>query len=99
MRIRDAGAATEPASLDREGFALIRHESAVRYNPAHRWFYVPDMRTDEALPIKCFDSKTVGRARFAPHTAFRDPRHRQTYSHAKASRCAQWSFTLPYQPQ
>ncbi len=46
---------------------------AVRYNQAHRWFYVPDMRTDEALLIKCFDSKTDGRARFAPHTAFRDP--------------------------
>jgi len=46
---------------------------AVRYNPAHRWFYVPDMRTDEALLLKCYDSATDGRARFAPHTAFRDP--------------------------
>jgi hypothetical protein len=46
---------------------------AVRYNPAHRWFYVSDMEPDEALLLKCFDSKTDGRARFAPHTAFRDP--------------------------
>jgi hypothetical protein len=45
----------------------------VRYNPAHRWFYVPEMRTDEALLLKCFDSARDGRARFAPHTAFRDP--------------------------
>ncbi len=45
----------------------------VRYNPAHRWFYVPDMRTDEALLLKCYDSARDGRARFAPHTAFRDP--------------------------
>jgi hypothetical protein len=46
---------------------------AVTYNPAHRWFYVPAMQTDEALLIKCFDSRTDGRARFAPHTAFDDP--------------------------
>ena len=45
----------------------------VRYNPAHRWYYVPEMTTDEALLLKCFDSATDGRARFAPHTAFRDP--------------------------
>ena len=46
---------------------------AVTYNPAHRWYYVPAMRRDEALLIKCFDSATDGRARFAPHTAFLDP--------------------------
>jgi hypothetical protein len=45
----------------------------VRHNPAHRWFYLPDMTTEEALLIKCFDSASDGRARFAPHTAFRDP--------------------------
>jgi hypothetical protein len=45
----------------------------VSYNPAHRWFYVPGMRADEALLLKCFDSKTDGRARFAPHSAFTDP--------------------------
>jgi hypothetical protein len=46
---------------------------SVAYNPAHRWFYVPEMRTDEALLLKCYDSRTDGRARFAPHTAFTDP--------------------------
>jgi hypothetical protein len=45
----------------------------VIYNPAHQWFYVPEMRADEALLLKCFDSKTDGRARFAPHSAFTDP--------------------------
>jgi hypothetical protein len=45
----------------------------VTYNPAHRWFYVPEMRTDEALLLKCFDTRTDGTARFAPHTAFVDP--------------------------
>ncbi|HXZ01567.1 MAG TPA: CmcJ/NvfI family oxidoreductase [Stellaceae bacterium] len=42
------------------------------YNPAHRWFYFPDMRADEALLIKCFDSDGDV-ARFAPHSAFDDP--------------------------
>ncbi len=46
---------------------------AVKYNPEHRWFYVPRMRVDEVLLLKCFDSKTDGRARFAPHSAFADP--------------------------
>jgi hypothetical protein len=46
---------------------------SVTYNPAHRWFYVPAMQPDEALLLKCFDSATDGRARFAPHTAFDDP--------------------------
>jgi hypothetical protein len=46
---------------------------AVKYNPAHRWFYVPEMQPDEALLLKCFESKTDGRARFMPHTAFQDP--------------------------
>jgi hypothetical protein len=46
---------------------------SVKYNPDHQWFYVPRMTADEALLLKCFDSKTDGRARFAPHSAFIDP--------------------------
>jgi hypothetical protein len=46
---------------------------SVTYRPSHRWFYFPNMRTDEALLLKCYDSKQDGRARFAPHTAFIDP--------------------------
>jgi hypothetical protein len=46
---------------------------SVKYNPDHQWFYVPEMTADEILLLKCFDSKTDGRARFAPHSAFADP--------------------------
>ena len=46
---------------------------SVRFNPNHRWFYFPEMTADEALLLKCYDSATDGRARFAPHTAFVDP--------------------------
>ena len=46
---------------------------SVRFSPAHQWFYVSRMEPDEALLLKCYDSETDGRARFAPHTAFLDP--------------------------
>jgi len=44
----------------------------VRYNPDQRWYYVPAMRLDEALLIKCADTRE-GRATLAPHTAFDHP--------------------------
>ena len=46
---------------------------SVTYNPAHRWFYAPEMRAHEALLLKCCDTMTDGRARFMPHTSFTDP--------------------------
>ncbi|PWT73378.1 MAG: methyltransferase [Proteobacteria bacterium] len=46
---------------------------SVRYNPEHRWFYASQMRPDEILLLKCYDSRTDGRARFTPHTGFRNP--------------------------
>lgn len=46
---------------------------SVKFNPDHRWFYFPEMTADQALLLKCYDSVTDGRARFAPHTAFVDP--------------------------
>jgi hypothetical protein len=45
----------------------------LKYNPNHRWFYFPEMRRDEALVFKVFDSAKDGRARFTPHTSFEDP--------------------------
>ena len=46
---------------------------SVKYNSDHQWFYVPRMTADEILLLKCFDFKSDGRARFAPHSAFIDP--------------------------
>ncbi|SPO06037.1 related to 7alpha-cephem-methoxylase P8 chain [Cephalotrichum gorgonifer] len=46
---------------------------SVRHNPAHKWFYKSGLTPEEALLIKCFDSKKDGRARRVPHTAFVDP--------------------------
>lgn len=43
------------------------------YSPAHRWYYYPEMRQDEALLFKGFDSDKSAKARFTAHTAFDDP--------------------------
>lgn len=52
-----------------------RHGEVYRltYSPQHRWVYFPDMRVDEVVFIKCYDSLEDGRARFSAHTAFDDP--------------------------
>jgi hypothetical protein len=63
--------ATDLVYSDRVGEIYHLHP-----NPEHRWFYYPEMTTDEALLLKCFDSATDGTARFAPHTAFADPNTR-----------------------
>jgi hypothetical protein len=56
---------------------VYRHRTgetySVTYRPEHAWFYVPAMRPDEALLLKCYDSEIDGRARFVPHSAFIDP--------------------------
>src|SRR5437763_199336 len=46
---------------------------AVTYNPAHRWYWLPRMRREEALVFKVYDSEKDGRARWSAHTAFEDP--------------------------
>jgi hypothetical protein len=61
--------ASDLVYLDRRGetYNLI-------YNPGQRWFYAPEMRADEVLLLKCYDSRDDGAvARFAPHTALIDP--------------------------
>lgn len=44
----------------------------LRYNPNHRWIYFPEMRRDEAIVFKVYDSEK-NRARFTAHTSFDDP--------------------------
>jgi hypothetical protein len=46
---------------------------AITYDPAHRWFWFPRMRREEALVFKVYDSLKDGRARWTAHTAFDDP--------------------------
>src|SRR5665213_3053838 len=52
----------------------VKHEVYLfNFSPNHRWFYFPEMRPDEALLLKCFDSVRDGRARFTAHSAFDVP--------------------------
>ncbi len=60
--------ATERRYQDRIG-----QTSAITFNPAHRWYWFPQMRPDEALVFKVYDLLKDGRARFTAHTAFEDP--------------------------
>jgi hypothetical protein len=63
----------KPADL-RPNVEGVKHEVYLfKFSPNHRWFYFPEMRPDEALLLKCFDSVRDGRARFTAHSAFDDP--------------------------
>jgi hypothetical protein len=68
--------ATDIHHFGEDDLTVPRHSGqiySVRHNPAHRWFYVSAMRPDEFLLLKCYDSRTDGRARFMPHTGFQNP--------------------------
>ena len=45
----------------------------MQHKPKQRWYYVPEMRADEVLLLKCNDSARDGRALLSPHSAFEDP--------------------------
>ncbi len=46
---------------------------AITYNSAHRWYWFPRLRREEALVFKVYDSLRDGVARWTAHTAFDDP--------------------------
>jgi len=60
--------ASERRAADRIGELQL-----VTWNPAHCWYYYPEMNPGEALLIKTFDSARDGRARRSIHTAFDNP--------------------------
>jgi len=60
-------------SVTRQAKDRIGEIQLALHNPAHRWYYFPQMHMDEALLIKTYDSETDGRARFTIHSSFDDP--------------------------
>ena len=46
---------------------------AVVHRDRHRWFYFPQLRPDEVVLLKIYDSKVDGPVRLSAHTAFEDP--------------------------
>ncbi len=56
---------SEPPEGSRNGFLF-------HFDPAHRWYYYPDMTADEVLLFKLYDSVETGPWR-CPHVSFADP--------------------------
>ena len=46
---------------------------SLRYNAAHRWYYCPEMNTQESLLLRNWDSAVIDHSCFAAHTAFKNP--------------------------
>ena len=71
--VTEAERVTGEARVDGVGIEEYRFGSSLfRADPAHRWYYYRDMRPDEALIFKQFDTADpaiVG----VPHVAFADP--------------------------
>lgn len=79
--VMDPMAICDARTIPEEGFILLqrryRHRTAetyhIAYNPAHVWYWFPEMQRNEALVFKVFDSDESKPARFTAHTAFDDP--------------------------
>jgi hypothetical protein len=65
--------ADDLVASERRAQERIGELELVKWNPAHRWYYYPEMDRNEALLIKTFDSAKDGRARRSIHTAFSNP--------------------------
>jgi hypothetical protein len=59
-------------SVERRAENRIGELQVAMQKPTQRWYYYPEMRMDEALLLKTFDSETDGRTRFTIHSSFDD---------------------------
>src|SRR6202035_5151583 len=66
-------APTDMIVSERRAPGRIGQTYAIKYNPAHKWYWFPRMRREEAYVFKVYDSMKDGRARWTAHTAFEDP--------------------------
>ena len=85
--------ATDIHHFGEDDLTTPRHSGqiySVRYNPAHRWFYVSAMRPDEVLLLEVL-RLARGRTR-AVHAAYRirNPLARASSCRAKASKRGRW---------
>lgn len=64
----------------------------LRFNPAQRWYYFPNMTADELILFKGYDSEVHYNPQ-APHSAFDD---RHTYSDAKPRASVEARFFVYY---
>jgi hypothetical protein len=79
--VMDPLAICDARSIPPQGFILVQRRYPYRtgevyhiaHNPAHVWYYFPEMERHEALVFKVFDSDAGRTARFTAHTAFDAP--------------------------
>ena len=60
-------------NAERRSPSHIGEISLATFNPDHRWFYYPQMNSEEVLIFKTFDSQNGGRVPYAIHTAIDIP--------------------------
>ena len=65
--------AVDLVASERRAQERIGELELVSFNPAHRWYYYPEMTPGEALLIKTFDASEDGRATRSIHSAFHNP--------------------------
>lgn len=53
----------------------------------HKWYYISEMKPEEALLFKIFDSKQDGTAKRTPHTAFTTPNDHGSPRNSLEVRC------------
>lgn len=58
---------------ERRNRGRVTQTYGMTYSQAHKWFWFPRMRPEEALVFKAYDSLKDGRARWTVHTAFNVP--------------------------
>ena len=66
----------ESGLLDFSPTGRPTRQVSVRYNPGQRWFYYPEMTTNEVLAFKifhCLKADAHPRLRTCFHSAFADP--------------------------
>jgi len=51
----------------------VGHTQCMTFNPANRWYYFPDLRRDEALLLKTYESHPARRGGVSGHSAFTNP--------------------------
>jgi hypothetical protein len=60
-------------AAERRAHDRIGELELASWNPAHRWYYYPEMTASEALLIKTYDQARDGRATRTIHSAFDNP--------------------------
>jgi hypothetical protein len=70
--ISPADEVTVTAITEERNSDIVHDTMSYVHNPAHRWYWFPDMTIDEVIVFKSGDSDPTGAVRVA-HTAFTDP--------------------------